>query len=96
VTETKNSPVGLWEAAERELKEYQFVSDLTTQPRWDIPTKMALNVAVAGRFSQDKGTHHPTSIEEFLSGAGDVIDRVPPAFTWTSAFCTTTQATGSI
>jgi 3-keto-5-aminohexanoate cleavage enzyme len=74
VTDTKDGPVGLWEAAERELREYQFVSDLTAQPRWEIPDKMALNVAIAGRFSQDKGTQHPTSTEEFLSDAGDVID----------------------
>jgi 3-keto-5-aminohexanoate cleavage enzyme len=72
--DTKNEPVGLWEAAERELREYQFVSDLTAQPRWDIPKKMALNVALAGRFSQDKGTQHPTSIDAFLSDARDVID----------------------
>jgi 3-keto-5-aminohexanoate cleavage enzyme len=73
-TDTKDGPPGLWEAAERELREYQFVSDLPQQPLWDIPKKMALNVAIAGRFSQDKGTQHPTSVDGFLRDAGEVID----------------------
>ena len=73
IPEIKGEPVGLWEAAERELKEYQFVSDLHAQPRWDIPKKMALNVALAGRFSQGEGTQHPTTIEEMLEDARQVI-----------------------
>ena len=73
MTVTNDGPVGLWEAAERELKEYQFVGDLREQPRWEIPEKMALQVAVAGRFSQDKGTQHPTDVDGFLHDARDVI-----------------------
>lgn len=73
MTDTTDGPVGLWEAAERELREYKFVSDLPSQPRWDIPKKMALQVAVAGRFSQDKGTQHPTSVDGFLHDAREVI-----------------------
>jgi 3-keto-5-aminohexanoate cleavage enzyme len=71
--EKTDGPVGLWEAAERELREYQFVSDLTAQPRWDIPKKMALNVALAGRFSQETGAQHPTTIDGFLQDARSVI-----------------------
>lgn len=73
MTDTTDGPVGLWEAAERELREYKFVSDLPSQPRWDIPKKMALQVAVAGRFSQDKGTQHPTTVDGFLRDAREVI-----------------------
>jgi uncharacterized protein (DUF849 family) len=73
MTVTNDGPVGLWEAAERELKEYQFVGDLREQPRWEIPEKMALQVAVAGRFSQDKGTQHPTDVDGFLHDAREVI-----------------------
>jgi uncharacterized protein (DUF849 family) len=72
-TTRSHEPVGLWEAAERELREYQFAGDLHSQPRWDIPTKMALQVALAGRFSQDKGTQHPTNISEFQHDAREVI-----------------------
>jgi 3-keto-5-aminohexanoate cleavage enzyme len=71
--EKTDGPVGLWEAAERELREYQFVSDLTAQPRWDIPKKMALNVALAGRFSQDTGAQHPVTIDGFREDARSVI-----------------------
>jgi 3-keto-5-aminohexanoate cleavage enzyme len=73
VTDAQDGPVGLWEAAERELREYQFVSDLHSQPRWDIPKKTALQVAVAGRFSQDKGTQHPINVEGFLHDCREVI-----------------------
>jgi uncharacterized protein (DUF849 family) len=73
-SEKSDGPVGLWEAAERELREYQFVSDLTAQPRWDIPKKMALNVALAGRFSQDTGAQHPVTIDGFLEDARSVIN----------------------
>ena len=73
MTDTIDGPVGLWEAAEREFREYRFVSDLPSQPRWDIPKKMALQVALAGRFSQNKGTQHPTSVDEFLDDARAVI-----------------------
>jgi 3-keto-5-aminohexanoate cleavage enzyme len=69
-----DGPLGLWDAAERELREYQFVSDLTAQPRWDIPKKMALNVAIAGRFSQETGAQHPTTVDGYLQDARAVID----------------------
>jgi 3-keto-5-aminohexanoate cleavage enzyme len=73
-TDTKDGPVGLWEAAERELKEYQFAAEsLRVQPRWEIPKKMALQVALAGRFSQDEGTQHPTTVDEFRRDAAEVI-----------------------
>jgi 3-keto-5-aminohexanoate cleavage enzyme len=74
MTEVTDGPVGLWEAAERELKEYQFAGGLRLQPRWDIPKKMALQVALAGRFSQDEATQHPTTVEAFTRDAAEVIE----------------------
>ena len=73
ITETKSGPLGLWDAAERELKEYQFAADLHVQPRWEIPKKMALQVALAGRFSQNEAAQHPTSVDAFLRDAAEVI-----------------------
>ncbi|MCW2855486.1 MAG: hypothetical protein JWR52_1101 [Marmoricola sp.] len=73
-TDKSEGPLGLWDAAERELREYQFVSDLTAQPKWDIPKKMALNVAIAGRFSQETGAQHPTTVDGYLKDARSVID----------------------
>ena len=65
----------LWEAAKREMEEYQFVASADTQPRWDIPQKIAINVAVSGRFEADAGgSGHPTSIEEYVDAASEVID----------------------
>ena len=68
--------------------------DLRVQPRWDIPDKIALQVALAGRFSQNEGTQHPTTLDGFL--------RMPPrssrparlAFTWTTASSMTRRAAG--
>jgi 3-keto-5-aminohexanoate cleavage enzyme len=74
MAQTTDGPVGLWEAAERELQEYQFASDLRLQPRWDIPKKMALQVAIAGRVSQGEGSQHPTSVAGFLEDATEVIE----------------------
>lgn len=73
ITETKNEPLGLWEAAEKELKQYQFAADLRVQPRWEIPKKMALQVALAGRFSQNEAAQHPTTVDAFLRDAAEVI-----------------------
>src|ERR1700746_568721 len=73
ITETKNEPLGLWEAAAQELKEYQFAADLRVQPRWEIPKKMALQVALAGRFSQNEAAQHPTTVDAFLRDAAEVI-----------------------
>jgi 3-keto-5-aminohexanoate cleavage enzyme len=74
MSETETTPrAGLWEAAEREMREYQFAGDLRAQPTWDIPKKMALQVALAGRFSADEGAQHPTTVDDFLEDARTVI-----------------------
>jgi 3-keto-5-aminohexanoate cleavage enzyme len=67
-------PLGLWEAQRKELEEYQFASGLRQQPRWDIPDELAIQVALAGRFSSEEGTQHPTTLQGFIDDAAAVID----------------------
>jgi 3-keto-5-aminohexanoate cleavage enzyme len=69
-----DEPLALWDAAERELREYKFAGDLRVQPRWDIPDKLGIHVALAGRFSKEQETQHPTTLEGFLQEAGEVIE----------------------
>ena len=33
----------LWEAAKRELEEYQFIAGADLQPKWDVSEKVAIN-----------------------------------------------------
>jgi 3-keto-5-aminohexanoate cleavage enzyme len=68
-----DTPPSLYEAAERELREYQFVGRLDTQPKWDIPDKVAIHVAIAGRFSKEQKAQHPTSAAGMLADATEVI-----------------------
>lgn len=62
----------LWQAAQDEMAEYHFHAPLELQPKWDIPDTIALNVAVAGRVD-DSGSPYPTSLEEYLDAAREVI-----------------------
>jgi uncharacterized protein (DUF849 family) len=77
----------LWEAAKREMEEYQFVAPADTQPRWNVPAKIAINVAVAGRFETDgKGQSQAMSIEDYVDEASRVIEAgacgIHVDFTW--------------
>jgi 3-keto-5-aminohexanoate cleavage enzyme len=78
----------LWEAARREMEEYQFVGAAESQPVWDVPKKVAINVAVAGRFEPDgKGGNAVTmSLDEYVDEASRVIEAgacgVHIDFTW--------------
>ncbi|MBB4633372.1 3-keto-5-aminohexanoate cleavage protein [Sphingosinicella soli] len=78
----------LWEAARREMEEYQFVSSAELQPTWDVPKKIAINVAVSGRFNDEHGADgaHPSSIESYVDEASRVIEAgacgVHIDFTW--------------
>ncbi|MCW8277233.1 3-keto-5-aminohexanoate cleavage protein [Pseudomonas sp. PCH199] len=65
--------LSLWEAAKREVEDYQFVAGAELQPKWDVPQEIAINVAVSGRFNPD-GSSHPTSIEEYIEAASSVIE----------------------
>ena len=75
----------LWEAAKREMETYQFHAPAEIQPKWDVPKKIAINVAVSGRFD---GTEHapPTSIQNYVDAASEVIEAgacgVHIDFTW--------------
>lgn len=75
----------LWEAAKREMENYQFHAPAEVQPKWDVSPKIAINVAVSGRFD---GTDQapPTSIQNYIDAASDVIEAgacgVHIDFTW--------------
>lgn len=80
-----NERLPLWEAAKREMENYHFHAPAEVQPKWDVPRKIAINVAVSGRFD---GTEHtpPTSIQNYIDSASDVIEAgacgVHIDFTW--------------
>ncbi|MQA13834.1 MAG: hypothetical protein GEV09_06550 [Pseudonocardiaceae bacterium] len=80
------TPPSLWEAASQETEGYAFVSDATSQPRWDVPEKIAINVAVAGRAGAVTSPDYPVDIEEYLDAASQVIEAgacgVHIDFTW--------------
>ena len=43
----------LWEAAKRELEEYQFIAGAELQPKWDVSEKVAINAAVSAAHHAD-------------------------------------------
>jgi len=75
----------LWEAAAREMEHYQLHAPAAVQPKWDVPQKIAINVAVSGRFDGTESAP-PTSIENYIQAASDVIEAgacgVHIDFTW--------------
>jgi 3-keto-5-aminohexanoate cleavage enzyme len=87
---TSIAPLSLWEAARREMEDYQFLGNLLTQPKWDVPDRMAINVAVSGRASEgiakDGGTGFPQSIDDYIAAASSVIEAgatgIHLDFTW--------------
>lgn len=80
--------VSLWEAARLEMETYHFVAGAESQPQWDVPKEIAINVAVSGRFEEAGGNQagHPTSIEEYIDSASEVIEAgacgIHIDFTW--------------
>jgi uncharacterized protein (DUF849 family) len=77
----------LWEAAKNEMQEYQFVAPAETQPRWSVPARIAINVAVSGRFETDsEGRSVPMSLEDYVDEASRVIEAgacgIHVDFTW--------------
>jgi 3-keto-5-aminohexanoate cleavage enzyme len=74
VTSVVEEPLALSEAAERELREYKFAGDLRVQPRWEIPEKLAIQVALAGRFSKEQEAQHAVTLDGFIESAGEVIE----------------------
>jgi len=79
-------PVSLWEAAAREMESYAFVADPELQPKWDVPQKIAINVAVAGRAGVGDSAAYPVDIGEYIDSASEVIEAgavgVHIDFTW--------------
>jgi uncharacterized protein (DUF849 family) len=70
------TPLPLWEAAKREMEEYQFVSSSDVQPKWDVPEKIAINCAVSGRFTDGAslGGVNPNNLEDYVNEASRVIE----------------------
>ncbi|MFP3564391.1 3-keto-5-aminohexanoate cleavage protein [Paraburkholderia sp. SIMBA_030] len=60
--------LSLWEAAKREMEEYQFIAGAELQPKWDVSDKIAINAAVSGRFES------ATSLAEYVEAASSVIE----------------------
>ncbi|MFD1554628.1 3-keto-5-aminohexanoate cleavage protein [Paraburkholderia silviterrae] len=60
--------LSLWEAAKREMEEYQFIAGAELQPKWDVSEKIAINAAVSGRFEST------TSLAEYVDAASSVIE----------------------
>ncbi|MBK5355800.1 3-keto-5-aminohexanoate cleavage protein [Pseudomonas sp. TH41] len=82
-----SSPLPLWEAAKREMEEYHFAADASVQPKWDVPSEIAINVAVSGRFGESNSdSGNPTSIEDYIESATQVIEAgacgIHVDFTW--------------
>lgn len=71
---TSDHAPSLREAVEREFHEHLFADELRIQPKWDIPEKIAIQVALAGRFSKEQETQHPLALGSFLDSAAEVIE----------------------
>ena len=65
--------LALWEAAKREMEEYQFAAEAEVQPKWDVPEKIAINAAISSRFGDGKQSK-PMSIEDYVDAASSVIE----------------------
>ncbi|SFO50164.1 Uncharacterized conserved protein, DUF849 family [Pseudonocardia ammonioxydans] len=62
------TPPPLWDAARREMEEYQLAAGFELQPRWDVPEQIVLHTAVSGRSGIGA-----TSLEEYTAEADAVI-----------------------
>jgi 3-keto-5-aminohexanoate cleavage enzyme len=76
---TITTPLPLFEAAKQEMEHYHFLGDLQMQPKWDIPSRIAINVAVSGRASGgtagvEAGEASPQSIDDYIEAAAGVIE----------------------
>lgn len=76
---TIKTPMSFTDAARQEMEQYHFLADLRVQPKWDIPSRIAINVAVSGRASGgssgvDGGAASPQSVDEYIEAAAGVIE----------------------
>ncbi|MGI5194119.1 3-keto-5-aminohexanoate cleavage protein [Streptomyces sp. CA-288835] len=82
------TPMALFDAARAEMEGYVFTAESTLQPTWDVPEKIAINVAVAGRSGITPGSDpdYPMDIQEYVDSASQVIEAgacgVHIDFTW--------------
>ena len=76
----------LWEAAQQELAEYAFTAAADVQPAWDIPDRIAINVAVAARSTIGSASEVLIDVEDYIEAASGVIEAgacgVHIDFTW--------------
>ena len=77
----------LWDAVRQEEESYAFVAEASSQPQWDVPETIAINVAVAGRAGSGvKEAGYPVDVEEYVDSASEVIEAgacgVHIDFTW--------------
>jgi 3-keto-5-aminohexanoate cleavage enzyme len=76
---TIKTPMSFTDAARQEMEQYHFLADLGVQPKWDIPARIAINVAVSGRASGgtsgvDSGDASPQSVDDYIEAAASVIE----------------------
>src|SRR5258708_27242112 len=69
-------PLGLAEARRQEnAAPHQFVSGFELQQAWEIPSKIAINVAISPRAAIDEGTTTTSgSLEQYIEEASEVIE----------------------
>jgi uncharacterized protein (DUF849 family) len=69
-------PLGLAEARRQEnAAPHQFVSGFELQDAWQVPSKIAINVAVSPRAEIDQGTTTARgSFEQYIEAASEVIE----------------------
>jgi 3-keto-5-aminohexanoate cleavage enzyme len=87
MTEVVMTHPSLWDAVRQEEESYAFVAEASSQPQWDVPETIAINVAVAGRAgSGTKEAGYPVDVEEYVDSASEVIEvgacGVHIDFTW--------------
>lgn len=84
---TTSSIPSLWDAAQQEMEGYAFHADATVQPTWAVPSKVAINCAVAGRAGvAGSSSEYPVDVEGYIAAATQVIEAgacgVHIDFTW--------------
>ena len=82
---TKTIP-SLWEAAKQEMEGYGFLGNYE-QPKWDVPEKIGIAVAVSDRFGDDADHGaNQSSVEKYVDEASAVIEEgafsIHIDFTW--------------
>jgi 3-keto-5-aminohexanoate cleavage enzyme len=76
---TNKTPLSFTEAAKQEMEHEHFLADLNVQPKWDIPSRIAINVAVSDRTSGgtsgvDAGDASPQSVDDYIEAAAGVME----------------------